>query len=519
MTAIGCLFWAAGLCAAIICICDYYRVNDSTINPQYYIWYQSNFVWCQWLIAFLCGLVALLWRNISFGVYLHLMASLGLLFGLMQAPVPRVDDISFEQGKDVLIRAHIEEALGLKTYLINDIVCNGHVLECHSSIFSNKVDAGKDIFATAKVGSLKNMSRSSVARALKNGVFSCLRIVQVKETYWSSKKLPVFVQMRKTMVERHEQILGKTNGTLLASIVLGDKVVDLPASVKIDFRRSGVSHLLAASGFNLSIFITAMCLCLRTITRYGAIIAFAGILSVLCFVLLAGLSPSVVRAAIWAILLLLLKLKDSRINLFALFSFSMFLHLIIDPFSILDIGWQLSYAATASIICGVQHLESEFSEKSFSVMQAVIKWLRSATVVVLMAQAAVLPLACLYFKQINLLFLPVNLLLDPLVAPLTILGFISSWAGLLWRELAWCLDMLAYYPLEYMLWVTSSFAKLEFSQVDIKPPPLWILVEYSTALIYFVFANQSCKDKPNSRFASVVFYLSLLLLLLSSICP
>jgi competence protein ComEC len=468
------------------------------------------------VIAVTCVAIGMVTRKALFGIFLYLMASYGLLFGLVQAPAPDKGDICFKLNQTISVQAHIEEGLGLKTSLVKELVCDGHELACNSSIYPNKIHAGKHIFASAKVESLRGRSLNSIGRYLKNGVFSRLRLEQVKETSECSKDIPVFVQMRKCMVERHEEILGKVNGALLASIVLGDKVVDLPSSVKSDFRRSGVSHLLAASGFNLSIFVTAMCLCLRLITRYSAIISVAGIIAVISFVLLAGPSPSVVRAAIWAVLLLLLKLADRRINLFALLAFSMFLHLVIDPFSILDIGWQLSYAATASIICGVENMIDKENEQKFSILKSIFKWFRTASVVVLMAQAAVLPLACLYFKQINAMFLVVNLMLDPLVAPLTILGFISSWVSLAGRDVAWCLDILAYYPLEYMLWVTNFFSRVEISQISIKPPPTWILCEYSIAFIYFVYAKQGLKR--DFKYASLVFFLSLLLLLLSSIC-
>lgn len=450
LTIFGCLFWALGLLSSVYAVCEYWGLHQTVLYPQYCMWYQSRFGWVQLVLGLSCLLASIFTGKQLFGIFLFLMASHGIVFGLWQAPIP------------------------------------------------------------SRADTLQGLSVNSIARYLKSSA----------ESGGSSNSPSLFVQMRKCMVERHEQSLGKTNGALLASIVLGDKVVNLPSKVKKDFRRSGVSHLLAASGFNLSIFVTATCLCLRLITRYNTFIAFAGILSVLGFVLLAGPSPSVVRATIWAMLLLLLKLTDRRINLFALLSFSLFLHLVIDPFSILDIGWQLSYAATASILCGVKNIEECHLEKDFSITEFILKWFRSVVAVVLMAQAAVLPLACLYFKQINALFLPVNLLLDPLIAPLTILGFVSSWFSLWCPGVAWCLDKLALFPLEYMLWVTSFFSRLEFSQINIKPPPTLIFVEYCAALVYFVFAKQSqSKLKRNFRFASIVFYLSLLLLLLSSICP
>ncbi|MDX2107815.1 MAG: ComEC/Rec2 family competence protein [Candidatus Melainabacteria bacterium] len=517
LTIFGCLFWTLGLFASIYSVCDYWCHHNLSSGVQYYIWYQYNFGWCQILIAVLCLAAAFLTRKVRFGVFLYLMANHAIVFGLLQAPVPSPDDYYFVPNRRIVLSAHIEEGLGLRTSVIREIEINHQIVRSASSIYPNKIAQGKHCLVEAQSNSLEDLNVNGIARYLKNRIFSRLSISREQVTGDCPRCLPVFVQMRKCMVERHEQILGKTNGDLLASIVLGDKVVDLPYFVKNNFRRSGVSHLLAASGFNLSIFVTAMCLVLRLVTRFSFLVSVAGIISVIGFVLLAGTSPSVVRAAIWAILLLVLKLSDRRINLIALLAFSMFLHLVIDPFSILDIGWQLSYAATASILCGVENIALQKEENKLPVLKSIIHWLRSASAVVLMAQAAILPLACLYFKQINALFLVVNLLLDPLVAPLTILGFVSSWVCLLGREMGWCLDILAYYPLEYMLSVTRFFSGLEFSLINIKPPPAWVLIEYTCALIYFVVVKQICKR--DLKFACIVFLLSLLLLLLSSICP
>ena len=517
LTIFGCLFWTLGLFVSIFSVCDYWCHHNLLSQVQYCMWYQDNFSWCQIFIAFLCVAVVLITRKECFGVFLYLMANQAIVFGLLQAPTPSLHDYYFVPDRTIFLSAHIEDGLGLKTSVIQEIEINHQKVKSTSSIYPNEIKQGKHVLIQAQSKSLEGMNLNSIARFLKNRIFSRLNILQEQVIGDCPFRLPVFVQMRKCMVERHELILGKTNGALLASIVLGDKVVDLPSVVKNNFRRSGVSHLLAASGFNLSIFVTAMCLVLRLFTRFGLLVSTAGVISVIGFVLLAGPSPSVIRAAIWAILLLLFKLSDRRINLIALLAFSMFLHLVIDPFSILDIGWQLSYAATASIVCGAENIALQKQEAKLPLLKSLLSWFCSASAVVLMAQAAILPLACLYFKQINTLFLIVNLLLEPLVAPLTILGFVSSWLSLTGREAAWCLDILAFYPLEYMLLVTKIFSGLEFSQINIKPPPVWILIEYTFAFIYFIVTKQICKR--DFKFACIVFLLSLSLLLVSSICP
>lgn len=511
LTATGCLYWTAGLFVAVYAVCHYWSINDCCTVPQYCIWYQKSFSNFQWYLAAACFSVSLFCKKDLPGIFLYLMATQGLVFGLVQAPFPESSDLCFKKpGTAFYVEGHTGESLGYKSAILSDIEENsGFILPCKSCVYKVSAVEGKHVAGIAVLENMKGLSISNIGKYLKNGIFSRLRIDDSVEKYCPHVE-PIFISIRKNMVEKHIQALGKTRGTLLSSIVLGDKVVDLPSFVKGNFRRSGVSHLLAASGFNLSIFVASICLCLRFCTRSAIACAIAGMLATISFVLLAGTSPSVIRAAVWAILLLVLKLTYRRVHMGALFSFAMFIHLVLDPFSVLDIGWQLSYAATASIICGVEYFGRE---KKFFVW----RWFKSTVSVILMAQAAVLPLACLYFKQINLLFLASNLFLDPLVAPLTILGFASSWFCLLSPELAHWLDLLAYFPLEYMLFITKYFASLKFSQLNIAPPPGWILCEYTASLMYFVLERQ--RKKGQEKFACLVYLLSLALLLLASICP
>lgn len=62
-------------------------------------------------------------------------------------------------------------------------------------------------------------------------------------------------KIRKGIINTHISHLGDHSGKLLASIVLGDRAVNLPSKVRDSFRACGLSHLLAASGFNLSILV------------------------------------------------------------------------------------------------------------------------------------------------------------------------------------------------------------------------------------------------------------------------
>src|SRR5262249_39466216 len=145
--------------------------------------------------------------------------------------------------------------------------------------------------------------------------------------------------------------LGEQTGGLLTSMVLGERAVGVDPSIVSDFRTVGLSHLIAASGFNLTVvtamsfFVTGLFIHCKRLTCLLALV------NLLCFVGLAGLSASVLRAAIMCTLVLFAKCLNRSLHGLAALATAFLATIVADPGGILDPGCQLSYAATAGIMC------------------------------------------------------------------------------------------------------------------------------------------------------------------------
>ena len=135
----------------------------------------------------------------------------------------------------------------------------------------------------------------------RKGIFSRIEIASLSEDRSQSdiqfQKLPMIEEMRSAIISQHRANLDRTEGDLLSSIVLGDRSTDLPKEVLADFRKTGLSHLLAASGFNLSILVGAIFYLFSFKGGRRATVAIIALSGIAIFVLLAGLSASVARAA------------------------------------------------------------------------------------------------------------------------------------------------------------------------------------------------------------------------------
>ncbi len=159
--------------------------------------------------------------------------------------------------------------------------------------------------------------------------------------------------------------------------------------------------------------------------------------------------------------LLVIKLTKLRAQLLATLASALLITLIADPGALTDVGLQLSYAATAGLILCARPLSELICAGR---KEKIIRWFAETVAVVFASQLAVLPIQLVYFWQLGLMFLPANLVITPILAPLTILGFVSSVLALFFplhgfvestfSLLVWMVDMLALLPLELMLrWV------------------------------------------------------------------
>ena len=198
---------------------------------------------------------------------------------------------------------------------------------------------------------------------------------------------------------------------LAAGIVIGlrDRVDrDLAA----DFTTVGASHVVAISGWNIAIVAaTVAALAGRLGRRRRAVILVPVIVA---YVLFAGGSPSVVRAAAMAGVVLLARETGRSGRASMALGWAAFALLIAEPSLVVDAGFQLSTVATAGILAWADPLERRLGRISGGRLPA---WLAESLGVSLAAQAATLPIVLATFGRLALIAPVVNLAIVPLIAP------------------------------------------------------------------------------------------------------
>jgi competence protein ComEC len=206
---------------------------------------------------------------------------------------------------------------------------------------------------------------------------------------------------------------------LLPGLVVGDTAAMDPA-LDADFERAGLAHLTAVSGANVAIILTAVLWPLRRRAVDRRVQAVGAALVLVAFVIVAGPSPSVVRAAtMGAVTILALAAGRPRAALPALGAAVCGL-LLLDPRLARDAGFALSVAATAAIVL----IAPTWSRS----LRARGCWpvLADALAVSAAAGLATAPLVAGLSGTVSLVSLPANLLAAPAVAPATVLGLAAT---------------------------------------------------------------------------------------------
>jgi competence protein ComEC len=256
---------------------------------------------------------------------------------------------------------------------------------------------------------------------------------------------------------------------LASGIVVGlrDRVDrDLAA----DFTTVGASHVVAISGWNIAIVAATVAALLRSLPRRRR--SVVTLLAIVAYVLFAGASASVVRAAVMAGVVIGARESGRAGRAAAALGWAAFGLLLLDPRLVGDAGFQLSSLATAGILAWASPLTSRLRALLPGRLPASIV---ECLAVSLAAQVATLPVVLLTFGRLAIISPLLNLLVVPLVAPamaasaVALLGGATAMAGLP-AVVATIVGLPAWLLLSLMVAIVHAGAALPFASAALDPP-------------------------------------------------
>jgi len=294
-------------------------------------------------------------------------------------------------------------------------------------------------------------------------------------------------KLKEKIILNLQKTLSAEKAAFLSGLILGERA-EFSNEFKQAMKNSGVTHLVALSGYNITIIVIALsAFLIYFLSRRLTFILT--ILTILAFVLMTGAEASVVRAAIMGFIALLAT-QTSRVfsvrNAIVLAAFFM---ILANPKVLrFDAGFQLSFAALAGIV-----YLSPAIKKFFKISEG---WdflsLKENFFTTLSAQLAVLPFLISIFGAVSPVSLITNFLILSVV-PLTMsLGFILAGLGFISSYLALIFGWFVNLFLSYEILIIEFFGKMNVLQITSLSAFLVILYYFILLMFIFMF-NQRPK--------------------------
>jgi competence protein ComEC len=211
---------------------------------------------------------------------------------------------------------------------------------------------------------------------------------------------------------------------LVPALVDGDDAA-LDDALADDFRTTGLTHLLAVSGTNLTLVVGFLVVLARWCRVRGRWLYVVGACGIAGFVLLARTEPSVLRAAVMGAVALFGMGVNGRDRGFRALGVAVVVLLLADPGLATSAGFALSVLATTGILVLAPGWRDDLA-------RWLPRWLAEAVAVPAAAQLACTPLVAAISGQVSLVAVAANLVVAPVVGPATVLGLTGGLLGLLW---------------------------------------------------------------------------------------
>jgi len=281
----------------------------------------------------------------------------------------------------------------------------------------------------------------------------------------------LILNVRESIIKFFNSTLSPSSSSLILGITFGIKQ-EMPEQFYLNLQKTGLMHVVAASGMNVTM-VGGFFAGFFTLFLRRQIALFASVFGIIFYAVLAGLEPSIVRAGVMGIIVFSAQIMGRQSMAVLGLFFAGFLMLMASPGTILDIGFQLSFLATAGLI----YIRPIFflSSKLKTIIQKSL--VGEDFVTTLSAQLATLPILLVNFGSYSLWSVPANAFLLFTVPPLMIIGGISAVLGIIFEPLG---RITVYLALPFLLYFESIVSLLgeRITPVSIDRFPLTIIAGY-----------------------------------------
>lgn len=275
---------------------------------------------------------------------------------------------------------------------------------------------------------------------------------------------------------RLNKTISEPRAALLAGILIGSRA-GLPIDLRDQFNATGLSHIMAISGYNITLFV-AVLMNFFIFCGIGRRRAFWPItIGLFLFVAITGFSPSVIRAGIMGFLVLLAGKIGRRAKMDNVLIFSAGAMVLVNPKILLwDVGFQLSFLSIIGLIYLAPKIQPYLSRlpRFFS--------LRENAASTISAIIFTLPLSFFSFGAASLVGLIANLLVIPAVPIVMAVGFAQIIGALVWIPIGLAVGWLNWFVLGYVIEVVRVLSYFPLARIAAELAVWQLLAGYAVLL-------------------------------------
>ena len=362
--------------------------------------------------------------------------------------------------------------------LYGRVVCYGGEALLHAS-------PGSHVTGRFELRSAREVRGAEVTSFASRGVFALLYGRGEAECFAGNEGSLLYLPQRlaRRLRDSVNSCFPERTRAFLNAILLGERY-ELSEEDAVRLRQAGLSHVTAVSGLHCAFLLSLLGF---LIGRHRRRLLSAVAIPVLAlYALMAGLTPSVVRACVMLVMLLLAPLFERESDPPTSLAFALFLILFVNPCAAKSISLQLSFAAMAGLIFLTPRLYERIGAKKRSRAVWFVLGSLSATAGALVFTA---PLSAFYFNTLALVT-PLSNLLCLWAASLTFAtGLLAALAGLACPPLAQILAYLPHAGAWYLLTAARLLTKLPYHAISFTNSYLkyWLIYVYAMLGVCWAF--------------------------------
>ncbi|SFQ99374.1 DNA internalization-related competence protein ComEC/Rec2 [Desulfoscipio geothermicus] len=327
----------------------------------------------------------------------------------------------------------------------------------------------------------------------RRGIYCLMKVdgprdVRLVGTGGGNAPVRLALRAKQALLKVAYETLDERQAAVISGVLFGSRE-GIDRATEDIFARSGVAHVLCVSGLHVG-YVLAGTLLLAGALRMPRRAALLLVLPVLLFyAVMTGMGPAVQRAGIMAVLVLLAAQLGRERDWPTALALAALVILAIDPSSLYETGFQLSFAAT----WGILYLGPPLG-KLLIKRWGMPRWLGLPLQVTVAAQLGTLPLLIYYFNLVTPVAPLANLLLVPLVGVIMLLGFAGCVVGSIYLPAAEPVNFGTGVLIDFFLWLAAQISMIPGGSAYVAAPPWYGVILWYAGLYLFVETVQGRLD-------------------------